>query len=482
MQNLISSLRSLPPKQALVMALAEKKKRMVQRQQNEEARRRASEYASTRTDGADDEQPPVALNVASLVLDTNHPLSDLLTKKARYKVYWGGRGSAKSWGIAEALIRKAMAGPVRVLCAREIQRTIKDSSHKLLVDTIKRLGVEGWFDWNDSQITSKAGAEFIFRGLFKNEQGIRSVEGVDICWVEEAQTITAKSWQSLSPTMRKPGSEIWVSYNLIDEADATHQRFVINTRTDSIVHQLNYDSNPFFKGSPLEAEMEDDKKLDFHLYEHIWLGMPLKVSNAIILSGKYVVQDFPDDLWKYAERRRLGLDWGFAQDPLALISFFEYQRKLYIEHEVYEAGIELDEMAERFDADMPHARDWPIKADCAQPAQISHLARKGFAVTGAEKWDGSVKDGIKHLRQYEQIVIHTRCVHTAKEARLYKYKTDPTAVDDRGQPLVLPIIVDKNNHAWDAIRYGLDGEIQRSGHLGQWARLGEGSRIPGIPT
>lgn len=472
MQNLIGSLRSLPPKQALLLALNEKQRRMKIAAERAEAQSRARLYAvsSSRTEDLDT-APEIDPQLPSLVLDQSHPLSDLYYKQARYKVYWGGRGSAKSWGFAEALIRKAAQSNLRVLCCREHQNSIKDSSYKLLVDTIKRLGLEGWFSWTGGSIVSKSGAEFLFKGLWNNEEGIKSTEGVDICWVEEAQTVTARSWQTLSPTMRKPGSEIWVSYNLINEEDATHQRFVINTRRNSIVHKVNYDSNPFFPGTPLEEEMLDDKALDFHLYEHIWLGMPLKISNAIILSGKYVIEDFADDLWKYADRRRLGLDFGFSQDPLALISFFEYQSDLYIERECYGTGIELDHMAERFDEDVPEARDWPIKADCSAPSQISYLRNHGFATSGAEKWDGSVKDGIKHLRQYKRIVIHTRCANTAKEARLWKYKVDKTQVDEKGQPMVLPIVVDKHNHTWDAIRYGLDGVIQRSGSLGQWSRL-----------
>lgn len=404
------------------------------------------------------------------MLDKSHPLSDLYYKQAPYKVYWGGRGSAKSWGFAEALIRKAATQPLRILCAREHQNSIKDSSYKLLLDTIKRLGMEGWFNWTATGITSRSGSEFIFKGLWNNEEGVKSTEGIDICWVEEAQTVTARSWQTLGATIRKDDAEIWVSYNLINEEDATHQRFVIHGRTGAIVHKVNYDSNPFFSGR-LRGEMEDDKKLDFHLYEHIWLGMPLKVSNAIILSGKYIVEDFPDDLWKYATRRRIGLDFGFAQDPLACISFFEYEKKLYIERECYGVGIELDFMKERIVEDVPEAADWPIKADSSRPETISHLRRHGLACSGSEKWEGCVKDGIAHLKKYQQIVIHTRCQNTAREARLYKYKTDPKQVDEKGQPMVLPIIVDKHNHTWDAVRYGLDGEIQSSGSLSQWSRL-----------
>lgn len=419
-------------------------------------------------------------SIPSLVLDRNHPLSDLYYKQAPYKVYWGGRGSAKSWGFAEALIRKAAANQLRIMCTREHQNSIKDSSYKLLIDTIKRLGMEGWFTWTATSITSRSGSEFIFKGLWNNEEGVKSTEGIDICWVEEAQTVTARSWQTLGATIRKDDAEIWVSYNLIDEEDATHQRFVIHGRTGAIVHKVNYDSNPFFSGR-LRTEMEDDKRLDIHLYEHIWLGMPLKISNAIVLSGKYVIQDFDDNLWKHADRRRLGLDFGFSQDPLALISFFELNNRLYIERECYGTGIDLDDMAERFDDEVPEARDWPIKADSSRPETISYLRKQGFSISGAEKWDGCVKDGVTHMRRYEQIVIHTRCANTGREARLWKYKTDPKSVDEKGQPLVLPILVDKNNHTWDAVRYGLDGVIQSSGSLGQWTRLADGYVQAGLP-
>ena len=470
--SLIRSLHALPPKQALALALAEKARRTKARTILEKPDPVENE-SDSRTD------PPPTIDDRSLVLDKSHPLSDLYYKKARYKIYWGGRGSAKSWGVAEALIRLAAAMPLRILCAREFQTSIKHSSHKLLKDTILRLGLSSWFTVTAESITSRVGAEFLFKGMHNNEQGIRSTEGVDITWVEEGQTVSVGSWRSLTPTvLRKDDSEIWVTYNLIDENDATHQRFVINERPGSIVHKLNYDSNPYFPEA-LREEMETDKKNDYHLYEHIWLGMPLKVSNAIILSGKYRVEEFDDDLWKgRADRLRYGADFGFAQDPSTLIRFFiiEEARKqtLYISHEAYGITVDLDDMPEFYEG-VPGARDWPIKADCSRPETISHLRRKGFNISGAEKWDGSVKDGIAHLRKFDAIVIHPRCVKTAAEAHLWRYKVDPKQVDQYGQPMVLPIVVDKFNHCFDAIRYGLDGEIQRSGALGLWARLGAGA-------
>lgn len=468
MTSLITSLRNLPPKQALILALTEKNRRT----KTANAARAALSLITPA-------KQPEFINAPSLVLNKSHVLSDLYYKKARNKIYWGGRGSAKSWGIAEALIRLTSALPLRVLCVREHQNSIKDSSHKILVDTINRLGMASWFIVTADTIKSRTGAEFLFKGLHGNEEGIKSTEGIDICWVEEAQTVTAGSWRTLTPTIRKPDSELWVSFNLLDEDDATYQRFVAKQRRNSIVHKINYDSNPYF-GGVLQEEMEEDKENDFHLYEHIWLGMPLRISNAVILSGKYRVEEFDDDLWRKADKVMLGADFGFAQDPSTLLRQFVIEvstseRYLYISHEAVGTGIELDEMEQFYDT-VPDSRSWPIKADGSRPETISYLRRKGFNVSAAEKWPGSVVDGITHLRGFRAIIIHPRCVETVKEARLYRYKVDKHIVDAHGQPQVLPVIVDKHNHCWDASRYALDGYIQRSGSIGVWSRLGKSGK------
>lgn len=433
-----------------------------------------------------------------MCLDPTHPLYDLMHKKARYKVYWGGRGSAKSWGVAEALIRIAARRRVRILCVREFQNSIADSSHKLLKDTIERLGLQAFFTVTVNSIRSNIGSEFIFKGMHGNEQGIRSTEGIDFCWVEEAQTVSASSWQSLTPTIRKrqdDGStaEIWVTYNLIREEDATHQRFVDTEtgepkRTNSIVHKLNFDRNPYFADSPLYQDMLDDKKESQHLYEHIWLGMPLVMDDSIVLNGKYVEEEFSDELWREAERVHYGVDWGYSQDPSAAVRMFilnqqftsaeqdarrqmKYPpapwRDLYISHEAYKTGVELDNY-DVFFQDIPGIHDWPVYADSAMPSVISHVARTcGLNMSGAEKWPGSVEDGIRFLRGFRRIVVHPRCVNTLKECRMYSWKVDKTTKE------VLPIPVDKYNHIIDSCRYGLSGYIQRSGAASVWERLAE---------
>jgi phage terminase large subunit len=405
----------------------------------------------------------------SLVMDPTHRLYCLLHQRARYKVLWGGRASAKSWGVAEALIRRAAKEPIRVLCAREFQNSIRDSSHKLLKDTIDRLGLKAYFDVTREAIVSASGAEFLFKGLFNNEQTIKSTEGVDICWVEEAQTVSKTSWDTLDPTIRKPGSELWVTYNLLTMDDATHNRFVLHERSDSLVYKLNFDSNPFFWESPLVKVMEDDKRDNFHLYEHIWLGMPLTIDDSIVFSGKYVSETFPEDLWQKAERLHFGADFGYAADPSTLIREFVWDDTLFIEHEAWGQKVELDEFGE-FYGSVPESHNWPIYADCARPETISHIRRNwGFNVIPCDKWQGCVEDGIAHIRKFKKIVVHPRCPKTLEEMRLYSYKVDRITKE------VLPILIDRNNHCCDGIRYGLNGHIQKSGELGVWERLGLGA-------
>lgn len=384
-------------------------------------------------------------------------------KPKRYKVAHGGRGSGKSWSVARALILMAASKPIRVLCTREVQNTIRDSVHKLLKDQIESLGLDAWFTVTEKSIRSSVGAEFIFKGLKFDVQGIKSTEGIDICWVEEAQTVSATSWEVLVPTIRGEGSEIWVTFNPDNEDDPTYQRFVANPPENAIVVQMNYMDNPYLP-DVLREEMEYLKRIDYEAYLHVWEGMPRTISDAIIFSGRYRVEAFPDDLYKTAGRLFYGADFGFAQDPSTLIRSFIKDKKLYIEYEAWGVGVEIDELAQLYDS-LPDSRNWPIKADSARPETISYMRRQGFSIAAADKWPGSVEDGIAHLKGFEEIIIHPRCRKTIEEARLYSYKVD------RQTNEVLPIIVDKHNHCWDAIRYSLDGYIQSRGGLGVWARL-----------
>lgn len=200
-------------------------------------------------------------------------------KPMRYKVAYGGRGSGKSWSFASLLITQAYQTKTRILCAREIQRSIGDSVIQLLADTIERLNLDKYFDIQKNQITAHNGSRFIFEGLKANVTKIKSMEGIDRVWVEEAEKVTASSWETLIPTIRAPGSEIWVSFNPADQFDPTYQRFVMNPPPDSYVVKVNWSDNPWFPAA-LEKERIHLKSLDTVLYNHIWEGECLETQQG----------------------------------------------------------------------------------------------------------------------------------------------------------------------------------------------------------
>jgi phage terminase large subunit len=195
-----------------------------------------------------------------------------LFKKSRYKVLYGGRGGAKSWGIARALLIKGAKDPIRILCAREFQTSIKDSVHKLLCDQIESLGLLSFYEITQTSIRGRNGTEFSFVGLKNNVSNIKSYEGVDICWVEEAQTTSRLSWNILIPTIRKQGSEIWISFNPELETDETYQRFVAVPPADCITMKVNWSDNPWFPDT-LKLEKDSLKLRDEEAYNQVWEGL-----------------------------------------------------------------------------------------------------------------------------------------------------------------------------------------------------------------
>lgn len=194
-----------------------------------------------------------------------------LFQPARYKVFYGGRGGAKSWAFADALLLKGGQEPLRILCAREIQNSIKDSVHKLLRDRIDALGMGAFYSVTQDAVRGQNGTEFIFKGLRSNVDEIKSMEGVDICWVEEAHNVSEQSWSTLIPTIRKERSEIWVSFNPKLKTDATYRRFVLHPPPDSVVVKVGYKDNPFFT-DVLRREMEHMRAVDYDEYLHVWEG------------------------------------------------------------------------------------------------------------------------------------------------------------------------------------------------------------------
>lgn len=195
-----------------------------------------------------------------------------LFEPSRYKVAYGGRGSGKSWSFARALLIQGSVEPLRILCVREIQRSIRDSVHRLLSDQIEALGLSAFYDVLETEIRGKNGTIFIFSGLSsQTTESIKSFEGVDRCWAEESQSISKRSWDILTPTIRKPSSEIWISFNPELDSDETYSRFVLNPPPDTVVAMVNYHDNPWFP-SVLDAERKHCQLTNAEDYAQIWEG------------------------------------------------------------------------------------------------------------------------------------------------------------------------------------------------------------------
>lgn len=390
--------------------------------------------------------------------------------RRRYKILYGGRGSAKSWSVARYLLSRAAFEKLRILCTREIQNSIKDSVYKLLVDQIYELGLQSFFIIKSDSIISLSGSEFIFKGLRLNITEVKSTEGIDICWVEEADKVSENSWEILIPTIfRRPNSEIIVTFNPDDEKSATYTRFVEKdgkpVENPNFARAfVNFDDNPWFPEG-LRQEMEWDRKNDPDKFEHVWGGRPKKYGNAVIFRKKIRVEWFETPP---GTRFFFGCDFGYAQDPTALPRCFIKDRKLYIDHEAYGIGIELEDLHRTFDA-VPEAHRWRITADSARPDTISFLTRPfrdrqgneygPYKMTGAVKGKGSVEDGIEFLLGFEAIVIHPRCKGAISEFNNYRWKTDRITGE------ILPQPMDTSNNIPDAVRYALESWMRGSASI-----------------
>lgn len=375
-----------------------------------------------------------------------------LFRPARYKVAYSGRGAGKSWGVADALLTVALQRKVRVLCARQFQASIADSVHRLLCDRISARGLDDFFRITQTGIQSVNGSEFIFKGLKLNAAEIKSLEGVDICWVEEAQHVNRESWDLLIPTIRKEGSEIWITFNPGTVDSETWQRFVVEPPESAVVVKTSWRDNPFFPATLEEERRHAQRVMDPEDYANIWEGEPLTHAKAQIFAGRYQVAEFESPAT--GVRLYYGADWGFADDPTTLVRAFERDGCLYVDHEAWAQGCEIERLPALFRL-VPDAQRWPIRADSSRPELIRFMRRMGFIVKPCRKWPGSIEEGVTFLRSgFDRLVVHPRCTHVADELRLYSYKTDRTTGD------VLPAIVDKNNHCMDALRYAIEPIIR----------------------
>jgi phage terminase large subunit len=208
----------------------------------------------------------------------------------RYRILYGGRGGSKSWNMARALLIKGYKSTIRVLCAREFQTSIKDSVHKLLSDQIYAMKMESFYEITQASIRGKNGTEFSFVGIKNNTNNIKSYEGVDICWVEEAQSVSRHSWDVLIPTIRKEKSEIWISFNPELETDETYQKFVLNPPQESVVTKINWSDNPWFPET-LRKEKDELFMRDREAYNTVWEGLCRQTVDGAIFAKEMTMAE-----------------------------------------------------------------------------------------------------------------------------------------------------------------------------------------------
>lgn len=391
----------------------------------------------------------------------------------RFKCAKGGRGKGASWAIADRLLDKAHTQPSLVLCTREVQNSIADSVHRLLKNRIQALGYGEFFHTTQNSIKSLvSGSEFLFRGLSDlTVDAVKSMEGITDVWLAEAHNVGAKSWLVMEPTIRTDGSTFYIDYNPDADNAPTNVKFTTECPDNAIVRHLTFADNPYFPKEleklrqqalkRIETAMNEDARMQAQLdYNHVWLGHTRKVNKASIFGARYQVEEFvPHDTPGKWEGPYDGADWGFSEDPTVRIRLWVHtapngRRRLCIEREAYGVHVETNDLPAMFDV-FPDSRKTKIRADNARPETISHMKNAGFLIVAADKWKGSVEDGVAHMLGYDVIICHPRCKYTETELRLYSYKTDRLTDE------ILTDIIDANNHCMDAARYALDPVIQR---------------------
>lgn len=401
----------------------------------------------------------------SIDIFTPEALEPLL-HPSQYKGLYGGRGGAKSHFFADLLVERSLCKPTRAVCVREYQTSLEESVKRLIEDKLIEHGLsepDGYRVLN-THIETPGDGIIIFQGMQShNATSIKSLEGYDIAWVEEAQSLSQRSLTLLDPTIRKPGAELWFSWNPRYATDPVDDFFRGNGSRaagrpwtppgDSLVIKTNWQDNPFFPDA-LRRKMERDRLRDPELYAHVWEGDYERRAESRVFKNFRVepFDDVSDATYYY------GADWGFSQDPSTLIRMRAEGSRLFLSHEAYAVGVEIDGLGGLFDT-VPGSRDFPIVADSARPETISYLQKHGFPLMRAAiKGPNSVLEGIRFLQNFD-IIIHPRCENAVREYSGYRYKTDK-----KTEKVTYPLqLEDARNHIIDPSRYGTE-DLRRAGY------------------
>ncbi len=377
-----------------------------------------------------------------------------LFQPARYKVPWGGRGGGKSQNIARALEILGAQKPLRILCAREVQKSIADSVHHLLETQLPLLGLETFYEVQKSTILGLNGTEFIFTGL-RDVASLKSYEAIDICWVEEAQNVSKRSWDILIPTIRKEGSEIWISFNPELDSDETYRRFVLDPPPSAQVVKINYSDNPWFP-EVLKREMQYLKEKDYDSYLNVWEGHTKQTLDGAIYAKELrdAVQGGRITRVPYDPTKPVHTFWDIGWSDCTSIWFvqamaFEYRVIDFYQNRQQALGHYIQELQKR---GYIYGTDWlPHDANAKQfgsgksVIELMRAAGRNVKLTPQL----SIADGINAAR-----TVFPQCYFDESKTadgvnclRRYRYE-----VDDNGQFKKTPLH-DDASHAADAFRY-----------------------------
>lgn len=399
----------------------------------------------------------------------------------RYIGEHGGRGSGKSHDRAGALVERALLQPGLLwACVREVQKSLEQSVKRLIENKIQAYGAGKYFDVQKDRIKTPGGFDsvakewkppgvFIFQGMQNHTaESVKSLEGFDGSWVEEAQTLSQASLDLLRPTIRKAGSQLWFTWNpknttdpvdvLLrgndpkskEQAEKSGKPFEPPPR--SCVVRANWTDNPFFASDTTLLEEKDyDLRRDPDKYAHIWGGDYLRNSEArVFRNWKIDAFETPSNVSFF-----FGADWGMRVDPSVLVRCFIVGRTIYIDYEAYAIGCPLDRRPMLFDK-VPGSRKHVITADGSWPDTVQYMQTHGFPrMVAAVKGAGSVAEGVEWLQSYD-IVVHPRCTHVIDELTLYSFEVDKHTLEITNK------LADKKNHTIDSVRYALESVRRRT--------------------
>ncbi len=359
----------------------------------------------------------------------------------REAAIYGGRYSLKSHTVARFLLIRARERKTRIACFREFQNSIVESSYQLLADLIRQYDLSDFELTNSSIVNKINGSDFLFKGLWNNEQSIKSIEGIDIAWVEEAQTVSEKSIEVLTPTVRNPNSKIIYTYNRLLEEDPVHNRLVVQGRPNTLIINVNYDIAIKYDMMPevIRLEIEDDKEKRPALYKHKWLGEPHNQERKIYKDWQ-IVDEIPHE----ARLERYGLDFGYSNDPTAIVAIYKYNSGFILDEITYQKGLSNKQIADIL-INLPKAL---VVADSAEPKSIDEIASYGIMIQPSQKGQGSVLQGIQYVQQ-QRMSMTKKSTNIIKEYRNFLWQTDKD-----GKIINEPERIFK--HSMDATSYGMN--------------------------